>query len=219
MKYLKILITIFSFSFLSFSPIKNTSKIFSTNCHQTFHFFFLSEGSPTFWIGEDLSGECDYSILLNVSVNDSSVSVLQSELKAYNNWGIISELSSLFRTYEEQSLEFKDNIWQNKDLKIYTPIYDSLLAKEFNEHIRQSGSNAYSWIKIKGKDGIILPKIEGMKTELLFSYETGLYINYEISEVHYFPNSYILIFTNQPSKAVGSDTMHGFLIFRIKRNT
>ena len=158
MKYLKILITIFSFSFLSFSPIEKASKIFSTNCHQIFHFFFLSEGSPTFWIGEDLSGECDYSRLLNVSVNDSSGSVLQSELKAYNNWGIISELSSLFRTYEEQSLEFKDNIWQNKDLKIYTPIYDSLLAKEFNEHIRQSGSNAYSWIKIKGKDTNYTPK-------------------------------------------------------------
>ena len=74
-------------------------------------------------------------------------------------------------------------------------------------------------LRLKERIRIILPKIEGIKTELLFSYETGLYINYEISEVHYFPNSYILIFTNQPSKAVGFDTMHGFLIFRIKRNT
>ena len=74
-------------------------------------------------------------------------------------------------------------------------------------------------IKDKGKDGISLPKIEGLKTELLFSYETGLYINYEISEVHYFPNSYILVFTHQPIKSVGGDTMHGFFIFKIKKST
>jgi len=219
MKNFKYFLAVCSFSFLSFSPFENASKVLTTNCHQTFHFFFLSEGSPTFWIGEDLSGECDYSRLLNVSVNDSSVSVLHSELKDDNNWRNISELSSLFRTYEEQSLEIKDNIWQNKDLKIYTPIYDSLLAEEFTEHIRKGGSNANSWIKIKGQDGIILPEIEGIKTELIFSYKTGLYINYEISEVHYFPNSYILIFTNQPRKAVGLDTMHGFFIFKIKRDT
>ena len=219
MKTFKYFLAVFSFSFLSFSPIENASKVLTTNCHQTFHFFFLSQGSPTFWIGEDLSGECDYSRLLNISINDLSVSVSQSGLKDYNNWGNISEISSLFRTYEEQSLEFKDSIWQNKDFKIYTLIYDSLLAEEFTEHIRKGGSNAYSWIKIKGNDGIILPEIEGIKTELLFSYKTGLYINYEISEVHYFPNSYILIFTKQLRKAVGLDTMHGFFIFKIKRDT
>lgn len=219
MKFLKYFLAVFSFSFLSFSPIENASKVLTTNCHQTFHFFFLSQGSPTFWIGEDLSGECEYSRLLNISIDDSSVSISQSELKEYNNWGTIPKLSSLFRKYEEQSVEFKDNIWQNKDLKIYTPVYNPLLAEEFNEHIRQGGSNAYSWIKINGKDGIILPEIDGIRTELLFSYKTGLYINYEISEVHYFPNSYIIIFTNQPLKAVGLDTMHGFFIFKIRRDT
>ena len=202
MKYFKYFIAVFSFSFLSFSPVENASKVFTTNCHQTFHFFFLVQGSPTFWIGEDLNGECNYSRLLNVSVNDSSVSISQSELKDYNNWGNIAELSSLFRKYEDQPLELNNNIWENKDLKIYSPVYDSLLAEEFNGHIRQGGSNAYSWIKIKGKEGIILPDIEGIKTELLFSYKTGLYINYDISEVHYFPGSYILIFTHQPRKAV-----------------
>ena len=220
MKYIKYVIVVFSFSFLSFSAIENTLNVLTTNCHQTFHFFFLSQGSPTFWIGEDLSGECKYSRLLNISIkNDSSVSVSKSELKEYKNWGSIPKLSSLFRKFEEQSLEVKDNIWQNKDLKIYPPVYDSLLAEEFNEHIREGGSNAFSWIKLEGKDGVMLPDIEGIKTELLFSYKTGLYINYEISEVHYFPNAYLLVFTYQPIKAVGLDTMHGFFIFKIRRDS
>jgi hypothetical protein len=219
MKYLKYLLVIISFSFLNFSPIENSSKILTTNCHQTFHFFFLSKGSPTFWIGEDLSGECESSRLLNIGISGSTASISQTELKEYKNWGNIPELSSLFRKFEEQPLELNNKIWENNDLKISPPDYDSLLAEEFSEHIRRCGSNADSWLKIKGNDGIILPKIEGIKTEFLFSYKTGLYINYDISEVHYFPNAFLIVFTNQPQKAVGLDTMHGFLIFKIKRDT
>ncbi len=87
MKYLNYIVVITSFSFLSFSPVESTSRIFTTNCHQTFHFFFLSQGSPTFWIGEDLSGECNYSRLLQIGIKNSTVSVSKSELKEYNNWG------------------------------------------------------------------------------------------------------------------------------------
>lgn len=216
MKSSKYIITFVSFSFLCFSSIESSVKVYSTNCHQTFYFFFLSEGSPTFWIGEDLNGECNYSKLLHIGVNDSTVSFSQSRLEELNNWGNIPKLKSLFRVRDEQPLELKDKVWENKDLKIIPPEFDSLLAEEFSEHIRQGGSNAYSWIKLKGNDGIKLPKIEGITTDLIFSYNTGLYINYEISEVHYFPNSYILVFTHQHRKAVGLDTMHGFLIFKIE---
>ena len=216
MKYLNYIIVALSLSLLSFSPVKNTSRIFTTNCHQTFHFFFLSQGSPTFWIGEDLSGECNYSRLLQIGIKDSTVSVSESVLKGYNNWGNIPELRSLFNIYKEEPLKLKDDVWESKDLKVSPPTFDSLLYKEFNEHILQGGSNAISWIKLKGNEGIKLPKIDGIKTEFLFDYKTGLYINYEISEVHYFPKKYIIVFTHQPKKAVGLDTMDGFLIFKIK---
>lgn len=219
MKYLNYFIVIFSLGFLNFSPNDNTSNIFTTNCHQTFHFFFFSQGSPTFWIGEDLSGECDYSRLLQISINESTISVSESELKEYNNWGNILELHSLFNIYKEEPLVLKGNVWENKDLQISPPVFDSLLYKEFNEHIIQGGSNAISWFKLKGNQGIKLPNIEAIKTELLFTYKTGLYINYEISNVYYFPNRYIVIFTHQPQKAVGLDTMHGFLIFKIEKDT
>jgi hypothetical protein len=219
MKYLNHFIVVFIFSFFNFSPNENTSNIYTTNCHQTFHFFFLSEGSPTFWIGEDVSGECNHSRLLQISIYDSAVSFSESELKEYDNWGNIPELHSLFNNYKEEPLELKGNVWENEDLRISPPAYDSLLSKEFNEHILQGGSNAITWFKLKGNKGIELPDIEGIKTELLFSYKTGLYINYEISEVHYFPKRYVVVFTHQPGKAVGLDTMHGFLIFKIKRGT
>lgn len=215
MKYLNYLIVVFSLSFLSFSPVENISNILTTNCHQTFHFFFLSQGSPTFWIGEDLSGECKYSRLLHISITDSTVAISESELEEYNNWENIPKLNSLFKVYTEEPLILKGNVWENKDLKVSPPDFDSLLYEDFSEHIVQGGSNAISWYQLKGKKGIILPNVEGIKTELLFSYKTGLYINYEISEVHYFLKRYIVVFTHQPIKSVGLDTMHGFLILKI----
>ncbi len=112
-----------------------------------------------------------------------------------------------------------DDVWENKDIKILPPAFDSLLYKEFNEHIVKGGSNAISWFNLKGNKGIKLPNIERIKTKLLFSFKTGLYINYEISEVHYFPKKYIIVFTHQPQIAVGLDTMDGFLIFKIEKDT
>ena len=210
-------------SFLLFcinvSANNNSSKILTSNCTQTFHFFFLSRGEyPVFWIGEDVSGDCDYSQLLNIAIKDSTISFVKSGLLEYNNWGCIPELKSLFNKYDEEIFTKKNNTWQLKGIKISPPKYDSILTEEFYEHIRKGGSDASSWIKEKGNKGIILPGIEGIKTELLFYYKIGLYINYDISEAYYLAQNYILVFTHQPIKAVGMDTMHGFLIFRIKKH-
>ena len=218
MKYFAYLIIPLSISFLSFSPVDDSSEILTTNCHQTFHFFFLAKGSPTFWIGEDLSGECHFSRLLHIGIQDSIAAISQSELRKYKNWGNIPELKSLFNIYDEKPLQLNGEIWENEELKIEPPAYDSLLAEEFNNHIRKGGSNAITWNAEKGNEGIELPKIEGVHADLLFSFKPSLYFNYDIQEVHYFPGSYLLVFTHQPVKAVGQDTMHGFLIFKIKNS-
>ena len=217
MKHLKYLLIFISFGFLNFSTIEKSEKLYTTYCHQTFHFFFLTGGYPTFWIGEDNTGECEGSRLLQVGVDDSPISVSRSELNVMYNWGKIREMKSLFRTLDEKLIVQNGKVWKNDDLEIEQPPYDSLLNKEFDEHMYERGSNAFTWFNLKGKEGIKLPKIEGVKTELLFSYDVGLYINYDISDVHYFPNSFVIIFTRQPKLATGMDTMHGFLIYRIER--
>jgi len=109
----------------------------------------------------------------------------------------------------------KDDVWISEDIKITPPEYDSALAKEFNTHIIKGGGNTYTWYKVKGDYGLLLPKIEGLNSELLYKHSRGLYFNYNISEVHYFPGNYILIITHQPRLAVGDNSMHGFFIFKI----
>ncbi|OQA00291.1 MAG: hypothetical protein BWY71_00770 [Planctomycetes bacterium ADurb.Bin412] len=64
---------------------------------------------------------------------------------------------------------------------------------------------------------MVLPGFDGLSARLVYFYPAGLYVNYEIDRVYYFPKSrYLLIFTRQPQKAVGLDTMHGFLLFRLE---
>jgi hypothetical protein len=209
MKKTNLLILFIIFFAVSFtvSSNKDLLKIYSTYCEQTFHFFFLSEGSPTFWIGENLSGECEISYLFNISIRDSNVSVSKSELKEYNKWDEVKNISDFFRKYKE----LDDN-----NLVITPPQFDPGLRDAFNKHVVEGGSNGYTWNKKHGIDGIVLPNIENLKIDLLFYHQGGLYINYNIASVHYFPDTrLILIFTEQPLRAVGMDTMHGFFIFEI----
>lgn len=197
---------VITFSFTA-SSNKDPLKIYSTYCEQTFHFFFLSKGSPTFWIGEDLSGECQTSYLYNISIRDSKVSVSKSELKEYNEWNEIKKISGFFRKHKELDYD---------NLVITPPQYDAGLHDAFINHLVEGGSNGYTWNGKNGLDGIVLPNFVDVKTELLFYHQRGLYINYNIASIHFFPDArLILIFTEQPVKAVGMDTMHGFFIFKV----
>lgn len=215
MKSIKSNITLLSLVAFSFCSI-NKPLIFTTNCIETFHYFFLTEGeTPTFWIGIDVSGECYSSHLVQIGDNDSSVSVLSSELQKYGNWNSIPELKSKFLIQEEDTLVDKENSWISKDIEISSPEYDSSLANKFNEHIMAGGSNAITWYKENGEHGLVLPKIAGLNTKLIYRHSRGLYFNYQISEIHYYKNDYILVFTHQSRTAVGNDSMNGFLIFRI----
>jgi hypothetical protein len=68
-------------------------------------------------------------------------------------------------------------------------------------------------------DGIILPRFNNIKADLIYFYPKGLYVNYHISKLYHFEKSkYILLITDQPNKADGLDTMHGFMIFRIEND-
>ena len=166
-------IFLFTISFTA-SSNKDPLKFYSTYCEQTFHFFFLSDGSPTFWIGEDLSGECEISYLYNISIRDSKVSVSKSELKEYNKWDEIKNISGFFRKCKELD---------DSNLVIAPPQFDPGLRDAFNKHVVEGGSNGYTWNKKHGLDGIILPNFDNIKTELLFYHQAGLYINYNILPV------------------------------------
>jgi len=86
---------------------------------------------------------------------------------------------------------------------------------EWKKEFKQYTYGANDWNEEYGLEEVLSPEFEGIKSELVYFYPEGLYINYEISKAYYFPNSgYLLVFTHQSMLASGNDTMHGFLLFK-----
>jgi hypothetical protein len=190
------------------SSNEGSSKHLSTYCEQTFKLFFLTKGYKTFWIGENLSGECQTSTLLNISIFDSNATLTKTSMKNYNSWSEIKILSDAFDTYEATVAN---------NLGVSDQLFDSTLAKSFSSYLLEGGDNAIRWNSINGEKAIVLPIVKNFEFDLLFYYDAGLYINYKISDVQYFPDADLaIVFTEQPVRAIGMDTMHGFLIFKVK---
>ena len=194
----------------------------STNCEQTFRLLGLNwRASRVFWIAENLSGECYSSRILQVSLSDSGSTIAYSCLRQFDDWGPVD--SAISRLYTEDPLIFDHQggllVEKGSGLRITTPRSDSSLLVSFEKHIIEGGSNGETWNRKLGLQGIILPHIEGMKSDLVFYYSAGLYVGYAVSSAYYFREAgYILIFTQQKWRAVGNDTMHGFLIFKVNQN-
>ena len=190
----------------------------STNCTQKFTFLARTRGAnPTFWIGEDLAGECHYSQLLQVAIVKGKAVLIRSDLELQKDWAWLAAPMKNFRTEEPIELMNVKGEWRTKGVKwfIESPARNEQLIDAFGRHITDGGDNGNTWNKKMGPDGIVLPVVDGFDVELVYYYDSGLYVNYEIYKVYYFAKSgYLLAFTGQKRLAVGGDTMHGFVLLR-----
>ena len=204
--------------FIFFGIIISVSvKLFAaTNCEQTFTFFGATMGEPnkvTFWIGEDISGECYGSYLIQVTISDSINHTLTTHNLNYAKWDWMNIVFDNLGKLPYKKIENEEGVWEDSFIswKISTPAPDYEMIKK----IYKAGYEGF-WTRRHGIEGMILPEIKGIKTKPVYYYLDGLYVDYKISAVYYFPHfKYILIFTNQPHLKSGLDTMHGFLIFKI----
>lgn len=201
----------------------------TTNCEQTFTFFALTRGERTlwtpakeanltFWIAEDISGECMLSHLIQISISAGKVSACYTSLMGYGEWSWLKEgVKHLQREPFEELVE-KAGDWNcsTASFQVKPPLSDSEMLNSFQLAAREGYERR--WIQDHGLKGISLPVFDGIEAELLHYHEVGLYVDYQISKAYYFPHSrHILLFTHQPHLASGWDTMHGFLIFKIRK--
>jgi hypothetical protein len=208
------------------SVFLNTFKVLSaaTNCEQVFTFFAYTTGfgtsweQGTFWIGEDVGGECLGSKLIQISISDGKVSSSYASLMGFEEWDWLKEgVKHLQKELPKELIE-RNGVWSCSSASFHAmpPPSDSVMLRLF----RQAFNNGMerSWNELRGIKGISLPVFKGVKAELLYYYEKGVYVAYGFSHIYYFPHSkYLLIFTHQPMMASGLDTMHGFLIFKIQK--
>jgi hypothetical protein len=185
-------------------------------CNQTFT--FLGKTYRTFWLTEELGGDCEHSLLIQLAVNDPNVTLIKTNFKNYVDCSKFKETMAYFDVETPVELTNKNDIWKpdKGSWFIKAPDHNDGLMKKFGDHVHEGGSDGRSWHDKYKQKGFLPPQAHNTKTKILYYYRPGLYINYTISKAYYYPRSgHILIFTNQKALAVGMDTMHGFILMEI----
>ncbi len=194
-----------------------TSGAFATtNCQQTFTLLGRTKGStPTFFIVQDLSGECQSSKLLELALLPGGIKKIEIEFNEYNSSKWFQDRFSLFRAEPFIQLERTEDVWKHpySRWKIKNPESDQKLKTKLD---KESVIEAVAWNRKNEKKGIQIPVFDGVKTEFIYFLPSGLYVDYEIDKVFFFEKTgFIFVFTTQKLKSPGLDTMHGFLVFKI----
>jgi hypothetical protein len=215
---LNLILLLSSFLFLpdSLQPLFHDSK--TTNCDQKFTLFFKLAYEDIFWIGEDLYGECGQSSLLQVFVAGEKTLVKKMELAEFERWDWIDQARKAMRTEKPiLILPNADNKveYEALGIKLRNPKENYFLKKQFDREFAENC--AYQWNQKMQKTGIDEPQTWDLDLDLVYYYANGLYFNYQIEKVYVFPESNLLcVMTYNENRCAGSDTMHGFLIFRFK---
>ena len=189
----------------------------ATMGEQSFHLLF--KAGDVVWIGEDIGGEYELSVLHQVAITKDGILAGQSELRAFRHWSPIRDLKPHFRI--ASVLELKpdaDKRWTHPDLSwtIQPPAEKPSLAEAFDRHVRDGGSHAGTFYAQQNAPPEHPPVIIGADAEPLYYSGRGLFFNYTLEAAWFFPRSgLLLVFTRQPIVAVGLDTMHGFVVMRL----
>ncbi len=192
----------------------------STSCEQEFTLLGFILGEPsTFWILEDVGGECNYSRLIQIS--------LSKDRK-------INEGASFFAQYK-QTKKFQESISELNHVNVDTliskngrltvpskswllsppPLNDSLYG-EYSYNANANFTPA-QWNTEKAVKGIMQPNFENCTSQLLYIYPNGLYVNYDFDKGYYLRDrGLIIIFTKNQHRGSGLDSMYGFLIYQVK---
>ena len=196
----------------------------TTMCEQSFKFIALvTEESPCFYIFEELSGEC-YQLRLHKIIlgNEGIIAKFDTyEFIGLEEEGTDSTQKEIIEPILRYSNEIPEklllygNVWKKEHINW------SITEPKTNDELLEKARNMTPfigslWNEQYGLKGIMFPEFQNIETKLEYFHPRGLYINYKITGVYYFPKkSFLLLFTEQEMKGEGLDTMHGFLIFKI----
>jgi hypothetical protein len=190
----------------------------ATFCEQEL-FFLVKPAGPTdcYWIGESVGGECSFDQIVQVFVRSDGAEASVISLKRETDWRDVREFVSSIEAERFLTLQNDEGVFALDDpaIAVLAPASNPELLEAFSQ-LESSGGSCEGWNNSQGGGGIVQPRFAGCTPTLAYYYPKGLYIDYQIAAVHYFAASRsMLIITEQPRRAVGLDTMHGFMIFRL----
>ncbi len=191
--------------------------LFTTNCVQKIHFVGITEGqtTATVWVMEEVGGECAFTVMHQICV-DTAWRVHSTDNYYSSD---TASASKMIRTMQPIAV---NRISQEGDGKFMPELTMSFVKPKANSgwvtKFRDKYSSAWEWNKQPRDSSLALPVFSGCTAELLYAAPRGFYVDYLIGDVFYSPQTGILmVSTQQQLMAPGMDTMHGFMIFRLKR--
>lgn len=177
-----------------------------TNCTQDFS--FPGASNEKIWVIEHVGGTCHYFKLIQINYSDSSITGVES--KVLEDMQTDSFINSFAGSRHISTLELTrvgDHLTPipQMNFTLQQPGADSsLLAKNFRDGVRINPPS------------IVAPIFAGVHAQLLYQYDAGLYVNYQIDRAYLVPdNNIVIVFTHNPLLTAGGDTMNGFMIFLI----
>ncbi len=189
----------------------------SSNCEQKFTIVGKSTGVDGVLLWQlYVNGECEYSESYCLFLGGEHA----YEMKA---GGAAKEVFDRFLagTPKEEPLVIAEEggTYVLRDsATVAPPRPDSTFDRKFNKVVNEGGSGALDWYRACPVYCSDYPVFRGVEANLVYEFKGGLYKNYTFSQVLYFPSSgYLVIVTDQPLRAVGSDTMDGLLVYQLTK--
>jgi hypothetical protein len=197
-----------------FFPGKSAALPVSSNCTQEYDFILKTENLAHFWIKENLYGECGQSTLIQIMhTSDERIMINRTALATFDSWAWTQAFTRSVAHASAQELGTQ----RIGGISVRSPDRNDRL---YNNYKAKGHISPSEWNLEKGVQGIDNPKVTGVASlTLLYHSPDGLYFNYRIKKAFLFKDSdYLLLFTENKIMALGNNTTHGYLLYRIKKS-
>jgi len=192
------------------SPTSST-----TSCDQTFTLYGKTAGKHAMLIWDlFIGGECERWTTHVLVVGSDKPRLLKYSEDA-PNW--VPDLLSELPTEAFVVVPDSAGVYHfTHAAAVAAPPPDTTFPRKWDKIGGSDYADATKWYRECPVNCLDNPAFLGVEAELVYWYEGGLYKNYGIKEVAYFPESgYVFIKTNQPLVLTGMDRMDGLLIYRL----
>ncbi|MDH4156735.1 MAG: hypothetical protein OEW00_05610 [candidate division Zixibacteria bacterium] len=195
-----------------------TTVLSATLCDQTFTIYGKTAGDHSiFWFDEYVGGECYFWEVNTVYLGYDRPYVMSMRHDGGGkDWvpQLLADLPSEAGTILKDS----SGVFRINDSVSFTaPPPDSTFPRKHARLANDGPADARHWYRVCPVNCSDYPVFTGVEADLVYSHKRGLYKNYGISRaVYYAPSGYLVVITDQPQTAVGLDTMHGLLIYKLR---
>lgn len=186
----------------------------ATMCEQFFTIQGKTYGTMSMLVyQEKLTGECESYRLHYVFIHDSLTTSMEVG-------GFDKPTDGFFQVFGRETCDsLRDSsgvICIGYNQTCTAPAEDSCFDRKWVEFIMAGGSSSRDWCELYPMECAEYPSFSGVEADLIYEHAGSLYRGYSIELAEYYPRSGILaLITHQPRTAVGHDTMHGVLVYRL----